>query len=77
MCAFTGQPPETQSRLRRVWGSQEGQEKNAQHTCQAPYSFDHLRAYPGDLSTLLTSVDVNIVLFNLLTFPANMATDLL
>lgn len=76
MCAFTGQPPETQSRLRRVWGSQEGQ-KNAQHTCQAPYSFDHLTANPGDLSTLLTSADVNIALFNFLPFPANMATDLL
>lgn len=75
MCAFTH--TETQSRLRRVWGSQEGQEKNAQHTCQAPYSFHHLAAYPRDLSTLFASVDFNIVLFYFLTFPANMATDLL
>lgn len=71
MCASISQPPETQSRLRRVWGSQEGHEENA----QAPYSFDHLTAYPGGLSTLFANVDLNIALS--LTFPASMATDLL
>lgn len=77
MCASPSQPPETQGRLRRVWGSQEGPEKHAQHTCREPSFFDHLTACSGDLSTLFTSVDFNIALFHFLIFPASMATDLL